>query len=101
MSKILDLKKWVKLQLIKYPQLRDSNERLYCLYLESINYNINNTTKQFLQDMSKRKIPYLDSIARASRSVQEEYPHLRGKYWKKRKKKSVDIKHQIINDKNK
>ena len=46
--------------------------------------------------MNKRKIPYLDSISRASRLVQEEYSHLRGKNWNKRKKKSVEVKHEIL-----
>jgi hypothetical protein len=74
---------------------------LYYLYLkQKLGYDIDNkTAKEFLQDMESRTIPYLDSIARASRLVQEEHPHLRGKYWGKRKKKSVDVKHEIINDK--
>jgi hypothetical protein len=70
---------------------------LYYEYLLSIGYDIENkTAKEFLQDMSKRRIPYLDSVARQSRIVQELHPHLRGKYWGKRKKKSVEIKHEII-----
>ena len=55
--------------------------------------------KEFLQDMEKRKIPYLDSIARTSRIVQENHPHLRGELWKKRKSKSVEVKHEILADK--
>ena len=93
----MELRQWVKQALISKPKLRDSNERLYFEYLKSINYPIETVSaKRFLQDMSKRKIPYLDSIARASRKVQEEHPHLRGKYWGKRKKKSVEIKHEIL-----
>jgi len=49
--------------------------------------------------MENREIKYIDSIARASRLVQEENPHLRGKMWKKRKVKSVDVKHEIIAEK--
>lgn len=49
--------------------------------------------------MEARRIPYLDSIARASRKVQEDHPHLRGKLWKKRKKKSVEVKREILDDK--
>jgi len=82
-------------------ELRDSNERLYYLYLKEEGYNTNKTVKEFLKDMEKRNIKYLDSIARASRLVQEENPHLRGKTWKKRKKKSVDIKHEILAEKKK
>ena len=49
--------------------------------------------------MSNREIPYMDSVARASRKVQEENPYLRGKSWGKRKKKSVLVKHEILADK--
>jgi hypothetical protein len=98
---IVELKPWVKMKLISHSKLRDSNELLYYLYLkEVLNYDIDTkSVKEFLQDMGKRKIPYLDSIARASRSVQEHNPYLRGELWGKRKKKSVDVKHEIIADK--
>lgn len=94
---IMELRPWVKLRLTQDPKCRDSNEKLYYSYLKHIGYDVDNVTaKQFLKDMSNREIPYLDSIARASRKVQEENPHLRGKYWGKRKKKSVEIRHEII-----
>lgn len=87
--------KWVQDKLEKYPKLRDSNERLYYLFLKESGYNTLNNVAIFLRDMSERKIPYLDSIARASRKVQEENPHLRGKTWKKRKVKEVEIREEI------
>lgn len=87
--------------MISKPQLRDRNEQLYYEYLiEVLGYDADNkSVKEFLLDMKNRVIPYIDSIARASRLVQEEYPHLRGEKWKKRKKKSVDVKHEILADK--
>lgn len=94
---IVEKRNWVKLMLIKYPKLRDSNERLYYLHLKELGYNIESkTAKDLLMDMEKRKIPYLDSIARTSRLIQEEFPHLRGETWGKRKQKAVKIKHEII-----
>lgn len=81
------------------PKLRDSNEKLYYKYLKSIGYDTSKTVKEFLIDMEKRDIKYLDSVSRASRLIQEENPHLRGKNWKKRKLKSVDIKHEILAEK--
>lgn len=94
---IAELKQWVQLKLTQDPKYRDSNERLYHQYLKESGYDIDNkSAKQLLKDMSKRRIPYLDSIGRASRLVQEEYPHLRGKYYGKRKTKSIDIKHEIL-----
>lgn len=96
---IVELKEWVKEKLIKYPKLRDSNERLYYKYLLESGYDTNKSIKEFLQDMETREIKYLDSIGRASRLIQEEHPHLRGKSWKERKKKSVKVKHEILGSK--
>jgi len=90
---------WVQQELVLNPKYRDSNEKLYFKYLKSIGYDTSKSVKDFLKDMENREIKYIDSIARASRLVQEENPHLRGKMWKKRKVKSVDVKHEIIAEK--
>jgi len=87
--------KWVHQKLTFHPELRDSNERLYYLFLKEKGYNVNNDVRTFLKDMESRKIPYLDSIARASRKIQEEHPELRGLTWKKRQKKEVIIREEI------
>lgn len=87
--------KWVQDKLEKYPDLRDRNEKLYYSFLKDSGYDVTKSVKEFLMDMESRKIPYLDSIARASRKVQEENPHLRGKTWKKRKVKEVEIREEI------
>ena len=97
---IVEFKDWVKLKLTQDPKARDSNEKLYYDYLTYTGYDVHSkTVKQFLKDMSNREIPYMDSVARASRKVQEENPYLRGKSWGKRKKKSVLVKHEILADK--
>jgi len=96
---IVELKTWVKLKLISNPKLRDSNEQLYYEYLKESGYDVQNNVKQFLKDMEKREIRYIDSIARASRLIQEEHPHLQGELWGKRKKKAIDVKHEILADK--
>jgi len=47
-------------------------------------------------DMSARKVPYIDSIARASRKVQENHPELRGvSYTKKVTKKEFAVREEI------
>lgn len=87
---------WVKAKLTNYPALRDSNERLYYHFLKEIGYDIDKPTKEFLKDMEKRVIPYVDAFGRASRKVQEEHPHLRGKLWQKRKTvKEPEIRQEI------
>jgi hypothetical protein len=47
--------------------------------------------------MESRTIPYIDSFGRASRKIQEEHPHLRGKLYKQRKTKQDEVKDEIIN----
>jgi hypothetical protein len=89
---------WVKDKLTQYPELRDSNERLYYHYLKEIGYDVNKSFKESLKDMEKRVIPYLDTFGRASRKVQEEHPHLRGKSYKKRKGEKESKVRQEIRD---
>jgi len=87
---------WVKLKLTENPKYRDSVSRLYYVFLKESGYDLNNSIKAFLQDIENKVIPPIDSIGRTSRKVQEEYPNLRGKYWEKRKQKSVKIKNEIL-----
>jgi|AntDeeMinimDraft_6_1070357.scaffolds.fasta_scaffold21087_2 hypothetical protein len=96
---ITELKEWTKQKLISNPKFRDSNEKLYYEYLKEEGYDLSKNVKEFLKDMETRKIKYLDSISRASRLVQENNPYLRGKNWKKRKKKSIEVKKEIIDNK--
>jgi hypothetical protein len=88
---------WVKEQLEKDSGLRDNNERLYYIFLKESGYDVNKSIAQFLRDMSFRKVPYLDSIARASRKVQENHPELRGKLYCKRKTiKEPGVRKEIL-----
>jgi len=96
MSLIKDYLKWVKLKLQQNPELRDSVERLYYNFLLECGYDVTKDVKAFLKDVAERKIPYIDSIGRASRKIQEEFPELRGSTWNQRKKKSTEIKEEII-----
>lgn len=93
---IKDKYQWVKDKLSNHPELRDSNERLYYHYLIAINYDFSKSAKDLLKDMENRIIPYMDTFGRASRKVQEEHPHLRGKLWQKKKsKKAEEVKQEI------
>lgn len=95
---IVEKYEWVKKQLTDFPALRDSNERLYYRYLLALGYDVEGkSTKEFLKDMEMRAIPYLDSVSRASRKVQEEHPHLRGALYNKRKTKQDKVKEEIQN----
>ena len=86
---------WVKQKLTKYPKLRDSNARLYYNLLKDMDYDTGKSIKDFLKDMEKGEVPYIDYIGRTSRRVQEEYAQLRGTYYGKRKRKAKVVKHEI------
>jgi hypothetical protein len=88
-------KEWVKKKLQEYPSLRDNNEKLYFLFLEEHGYDTTQSIKSFLKDMSYRRIPYLDSVGRVSRLIQEQHPSLRGLLYGKRKGKSLDVKSEV------
>lgn len=96
MSLIKNLLEWTEVKLRANPKFRDSNELLYYNYLKESGYDVNKPVKTFLQDMEKRRIPYLDSIARSSRKIQEENPELRGLKWGKRKLKEIEVREEII-----
>ena len=87
---------WVKDKLTKIPKLRDSNEGLYFQFLIESGYDTSKSIKEFLQDMSKRRIPYVDTFGRTSRKVQEDHPHLRGeKYHLRKGEKEPEIRQEI------
>lgn len=87
---------FVKETLTNYPKTRDNNELLYYHYLLEIGYDVNKPMKEFLKDMSYRKVPYIDSLARNSRKVQELYPELRGtSYTERVVKKELAVRDEI------
>jgi hypothetical protein len=88
---------WVIKTLTSSRKARDSNEYLYYLFLKDSGYDVNKPIKDFLIDMENKVVPYIDSIGRASRKVQEEIPSLRGKNWLKRQKKETEIREEIRN----
>jgi hypothetical protein len=82
--------------LTTHPATRDSNELLYYRYLRTLGYDVDKSVKDFLLDMAHRKVPYIDSLARASRKVQENHPELRGKSYKERVvKKELAVRAEI------
>jgi hypothetical protein len=98
---IIEIYSWVKEKLTSHPELRDSNERLYYNYLLEIGYDVNKPIKEFLRDMESKNIPYIDSIGRASRKVQEEHEELRGPKYKLRVyKQEMKVREELRNLKN-
>lgn len=97
-NKIKNIQPLVKQLLEKYPDLRDSDDRLYVnliVLADPVLRNPNTTANYFLSLMSKGEYPSFESISRARRKVQELHPELRGKSYKGRKEKEVEVRENI------
>jgi hypothetical protein len=79
------IKEKVAAILLKYPQTRDCNYKLYGNYLHFHHPDaLLKTTKAYLLDMVVEKYPKVETITRCSRQLQEKNVELRGKEWKER-----------------
>jgi hypothetical protein len=80
---------------------RDENTYLYFFYLKRMGIEPSTlSTMELLKKIRNKELKSFDSISRASRLVQENYPYLRGKFWDKRQGKSKEVKKEIIDMKN-
>jgi hypothetical protein len=84
----------VKIILLKTPNSRDSDMRL-CYYIwrdfENTNTNEIMATK-LLEMLDKRQISSIESIGRARRKIQEDFPETRGNNYIKRHNNQKHIK---------
>ena len=82
--------------LIKYPNLRDNDERLMAnVWWKSIGKPEDLNGKQILKMLADHQLPSYESISRCRRKLQELNPHLRGEKWEQRHKRAKTIKTEI------
>ena len=97
MKKIFSVLEEVKGFLIKYPILRDSDERLmaniWAKHLGDPSY-VNGT--DILRMLARKELPSYESISRCRRKIQQSTPYLRGEKWEKRHKRSKEIRKEIV-----
>lgn len=75
--------------LVRHPMSRDSYERFLYFYLKDHHWDPEHVTvRDMLKAMRHGQIPKWNTLERARRLVQEEYPHLRGETYTDRKKKA-------------
>ena len=88
----------VKVILEKHPSLRDDNPRLVANIwygeLKSLGIEITPQINKVLTLIST-KLTSAESITRASRSLQNAVPDLRGKDWKKRQAHAPKVKKEL------
>ena len=92
-DKVIQLLTW-------YPQLRD-NDPLLVATFQKYEIGANKfeklSAREFLTLMIDGKITTYDTITRARRKIQEEYPQLRGENYIERQKNSVEVRNKINN----
>ena len=89
MNEIIKVKEEVKYLLSILPPLRDDDKLLsYQLWwnrvMEMKLNPIDIKWVEFMKLLSDGNLPSMDSISRARRKLQQEFPDLRGKLWEKR-----------------
>lgn len=95
--KIKHMKIKVKELLIQVPHLRDSDDKLittiwYHEVKDEMKYM---SGMEMLRTIAEGLLSSTESITRARRLCQEQNPELRGKSYKVRKQKAVEVKQQI------
>lgn len=99
---LIKFKETVKELLLKYPEYRDSDEKLIAHIWKY--YMIDKTNKPYslisaeelLQMFSKNMLPNIESIGRVRRKLQQENIELRGLFYLDRKKtKTKEVKKEI------
>jgi hypothetical protein len=95
---IIKVSSVVKKILIEFPEARDSDELLILKvwgeqepYLRNIRY----TFVKFAQEFKKGSFHSTESICRARRKIQEEFPQYRGESYKAKQNHQEDVKDQL------
>ena len=101
MKKLFSVIKEVERLLIKYPILRDNDERLMAnIWVNYIGKQENmdgpETWKDVMHLLAKGKLPSYESVSRCRRKIQELKPKLRGEKWIKRHKRAKNIRKEIV-----
>ena len=99
MKKLFSVVDDVEKFLIKYPPLRDDDERLMANIWSSHIGNLEGIDgKEILHMLANHQLPSYESISRCRRKIQEIKPHLRGEKWHERHKRSQKIRKEIVHD---
>jgi hypothetical protein len=95
------LKDRIKLYLMSHPETQDSNTALMGIIwqheVDRFIINAGGITINPLTLLKNNKLTSWDSATRAKRKLQEEHPELRGKFYNKRKAKSVKVSKDLDN----
>ncbi len=91
-TKQLDLVKFI---LMKSPEARDNDNILLWIVWKKEYPIIDNNIEAFKQLFLSKKLPSMESITRARRKIQEQYPNLRGLRYEKRQNNQKAYKEDL------
>lgn len=95
--KINKVKETVKQLLLKYPDLRDSDEKLIpAVWFLETDKDDKMTAKEFLSRMWEKEYSKAESIRRARQKLQQDHPELRGSSYKNRQSVQVEETRQEL-----
>ena len=99
MKKLFSVMGEVEKMLLRYPCLRDNDERLMAnIWHKFIGDSTLTYTSGFniLSMLSKGELPSYESVSRCRRKIQELKPKLRGEKWIGRQKRAKKIRKEIV-----
>lgn len=97
MADFKEVKELVAQLLVKYPELRDDDNKLLAQAWFYLHPDIFDTTegKNWLSIVGSGELVRPDTITRARRKLQEKVPGLRGVNYKKRKDRAEEVRKNI------
>jgi len=93
---ILKTKEKVYQLLLRYPQYRDSDNKLLAqIWFDEIGKSRDLDAYTFLKKLGNNELSSLESVTRCRRMLQEEYSNLRGEKYNERHKEQTTVKKDL------
>jgi hypothetical protein len=95
-EQIKNIQEQVQVMLENYPKLRDNDNRLFMSLILMLDKELKDqSVKEFTKKFITGRYPAMESVTRARRKVQEEFPHLRGESYINRQLNAENVKNGI------
>lgn len=95
-EQIKNIQEQVQVMLENYPKLRDNDNRLFMSLILMLDKELKDqSVEEFTKKFITGHYPAMESVTRARRKVQEEYPHLRGESYINRQLNAENVKNGI------
>lgn len=93
---ILKTKEKVYQLLLRYPQYRDSDNKLLAqIWFDEIGKSRELDAYSFLKMLANNELSSLESVTRCRRMLQEDFSNLRGEKWNERHQQQTNVKKDL------